>query len=199
MKLYLMIRRVVALIIASVQFLLGLFGVSVNPMKNVIEEPNLAPQAVIAGQSGSAIADAQYLTDGKIETYWSSGQKENAYVELQFPEAVTFNTVVLRELTASVKSFALQTYENGKWVDFFKSDRIETYRFCTFDPVTTQRVRLVVHEQAGTFRLQEMEIYNIAPKELDEPLRIAAYKRIDFNKSWKITDKVHEMLSLIHI
>ena len=190
MKLYLMIRRVVALIIASVQFLLGLFGVSVNPMKNVIEEPNLAPQAVIAGQSGSAIADAQYLTDGKIETYWSSGQKENAYVELQFPEAVTFNTVVLRELTASVKSFALQTYENGKWVDFFKSDRIETYRFCTFDPVTTQRVRLVVHEQAGTFRLQEMEIYNIAPKELDEPLRIAAYKRIDFNKSWKITDKV---------
>ena len=193
MKLYLMIRRVVALIIASVQFLLGLFGVSVNPMKNVIEEPNLAPQAVIAGQSGSAIADAQYLTDGKIETYWSSGQKENAYVELQFPEAVTFNTVVLRELTASVKSFALQTYENGKWVDFFKSDRIETYRFCTFDPVTTQRVRLVVHEQAGTFRLQEMEIYNIAPKELDEPLRIAAYKRIDFNKSWKITDKVHEM------
>ena len=140
---------------------------------------------VIAGQSGSAIADAQYLTDGKIETYWSSGQKENAYVELQFPEAVTFNTVVLRELTASVKSFALQTYENGKWVDFFKSDRIETYRFCTFDPVTTQRVRLVVHEQAGTFRLQEMEIYNIAPKELDEPLRIAAYKRIDFNKSWK--------------
>lgn len=137
MKLYLMIRRVVALIIASVQFLLGLFGVSVNPMKNVIEEPNLAPQAVIAGQSGSAIADAQYLTDGKIETYWSSGQKENAYVELQFPEAVTFNTVVLRELTASVKSFALQTYENGKWVDFFKSDRIETYRFCTFDPVTT--------------------------------------------------------------
>ena len=136
MKLYLMIRRVVALIIASVQFLLGLFGVSVNPMKNVIEEPNLAPQAVIAGQSGSAIADAQYLTDGKIETYWSSVQKENAYVELQFPEAVTFNTVVLRELTASVKSFALQTYENGKWVDFFKSDRIETYRFCTFDPVT---------------------------------------------------------------
>lgn len=67
MKLYLMIRRVVALIIASVQFLLGLFGVSVNPMKNVIEEPNLAPQAVIAGQSGSAIADAQYLTDGKKE------------------------------------------------------------------------------------------------------------------------------------
>ena len=57
MKLYLMIRRVVALIIASVQFLLGLFGVSVNPMKNVIEEPNLAPQAVIAGQSGSAIAE----------------------------------------------------------------------------------------------------------------------------------------------
>lgn len=51
MKLYLMIRRVVALIIASVQFLLGLFGVSVNPMKNVIEEPNLAPQAVIAGRA----------------------------------------------------------------------------------------------------------------------------------------------------
>ena len=132
MKLYLMIRRVVALIIASVQFLLGLFGVSVNPMKNVIEEPNLVPQAVIAEQSGSAIADAKYLTDGKIETYWSSGQKENAYVELRFPEAVTFNTVVLRELTTSVKSFALQTYENGEWVDFCKSDRIETYRFCTF-------------------------------------------------------------------
>ena len=169
MKLYLMIRRVVALIIASVQFLLGLFGVSVNPMKNVIEEPNLAPQAVIAGQSGSAIADAQYLTDGKIETYWSSGQKENAYVELQFPEAVTFNTVVLRELTASVKSFALQTYENGKWVDFFKSDRIETYRFCTFDPVTTQRVRLVVHEQAGTFRLQEMEIITLRRKSSTNP------------------------------
>ena len=57
MKLYLMIRRVVALIIASVQFLLGLFGVSVNPMKNVIKEPNLAPQAIVADQSGSKIAD----------------------------------------------------------------------------------------------------------------------------------------------
>lgn len=193
MELFLMIRRAVALIVTAVQFILGLFGVSVNPMKNVIEEPNLAPQAVVAEQSGSAVADAKFLTDGKVETYWSSGQKENAYVELRFPEAVTFNTVVLRELTASVKEFALQKYENGQWIDFFKSDRIETYRFCTFDAVTTQRLRLVVRKQAGTFRLQELEVYNIAPKELAEPLRVSAYKRIDFNKSWKITDKVREM------
>lgn len=191
-----MIRRVIALIVTAVQFILGLFGVSVNPMKNEIEEPNLAPQAVVAGQSGSAIADAKFLTDGRIETYWSSGQAMNAYVELKFPQEVTFNTVVLRELTASVKSFALQTYEDGQWVDFFQSDRIETYRFCTFDPVTTQRVRLVVREQAGTFRVQELELYNIAPRELDEPLRISAYKRLDINKSWHITDKVRDMKEL---
>ena len=147
-------------------------------------------QAIVADQSGSKIADAKFLTDGKVETHWSSGQQEGAYVELRFLEPITFNTVVLRELTTSVRAFALQKYENGQWVDFFKSDRIETYRFCTFDPVTTQRVRLVVRGQVGTFRLQEMEIYNIAPKELDEPLRVAAYKRIDFNKTWKITDKV---------
>lgn len=193
MKCYLMIRRIIALVVCAVQFILGLFGVSVNPMKNVIAEPNLAPQAIVADQSGSKIADAKFLTDGKVETYWSSGQQKGAYVELRFLEPVTFNTVVLRELTTSVKAFALQKYENGQWVDFFKSDRIETYRFCTFDPVTTQRVRLVVRGQVGTFRLQEMEIYNIAPKELDEPLRVAAYKRIDFNKTWKITDKVRQM------
>lgn len=193
MKCYLMIRRIIALVVCAVQFILGLFGVSVNPMKNVIKEPNLAPQAIVVDQSGSKIADAKFLTDGKVETYWSSGQQEGAYVELRFLEPVTFNTVVLRELTTSVKAFALQKYENGQWVDFFKSDRIETYRFCTFDPVTTQRVRLVVRGQVGTFRLQEMEIYNIAPKELDEPLRVAAYKRIDFNKTWKITDKVRQM------
>lgn len=151
MKCYLMIRRIIALVVCAVQFILGLFGVSVNPMKNVIEEPNLAPQAIVADQSGSKIADAKFLTDGKVETYWSSGQQKGAYVELRFLEPVTFNTVVLRELTTSVKAFALQKYENGQWVDFFKSDRIETYRFCTFDPVTTQRVRLVVRGQVGTF------------------------------------------------
>lgn len=193
MKCYLMIRRIIALVVCAVQFILGLFGVSINPMKNVIAEPNLAPQTIVADQSGSKIADAKFLTDGKVETYWSSGQQEGAYVELRFLEPVSFNTVVLRELTTSVRAFALQKYENGQWVDFFKSDRIETYRFCTFDPVTTQRVRLVVRGQVGTFRLQEMEIYNIAPKELDEPLRVAAYKRIDFNKTWKITDKVRQM------
>ena len=169
MKLYLMIRRVVALIIASVQFLLGLFGVSVNPMKNVIEEPNLAPQAVIAGQSGSAIADAQYLTDGKIETYWSSGQKENAYVELQFPEAVTFNTVVLRELTASVKSFALQTYENGKWVDFFKSDRIEPIVSAPLTRLPHNRVRLVVHEQAAPSACRRWRFITLRRKSSTNP------------------------------
>lgn len=196
MKLYWMLRRIIALIISAVQFLLGLFGVSINPMKNVIEEPNLAAEAVVAAQSGSVLADAKFLTDGLIETFWSSGQKENAYVELRFPEEVTFNTVVLRELTTSVKSFALQTNENGEWVDFYRSDRIETYRFCSFDPVTTNRMRLVVREQVGNFCLQEMEIYNIAPKELKEPFRVAAYKRIDFNKTWEITDPVKEAEAL---
>lgn len=43
MKCDLMIRRIIALVVCAVQFILGLFGVSVNPMKNVIEEPNLAP------------------------------------------------------------------------------------------------------------------------------------------------------------
>jgi len=52
MKCYLMIRRIIALVVCAVQFILGLFGVSVNPMKNVIAEPNLAPRPLLRIRAG---------------------------------------------------------------------------------------------------------------------------------------------------
>ncbi|MDR2687461.1 MAG: hypothetical protein LBB75_06890, partial [Oscillospiraceae bacterium] len=67
-----------------------------------------------------------------------------SYVDIELPEAITFNTAVLEEQGDNVQYFRLQAWVDGAWQTVYQSEKIDFLRLCSFDPVTTDQVRLRV-------------------------------------------------------
>lgn len=126
---------------------------------------------------------AAKATDGNIKTAYRAPDKRGA-VTVDFGEEQTINTVILREKGWNVQSFRLLFYvgldENGteQWEEFYRQDRIEDIRYCTFDAVTTTKLRLVVDKSLAPFCIREIEALQVAPKQR-ESFNVTAYLNVN--------------------
>lgn len=107
----------------------------------------------------------------------------NSAVEIQLKQQSTFNTAVIKEVGNEVQYFRLQIWENEEWKTVYQSEKIQALRLCSFDSVTTDRVRLSIDKFRSTktsAKIASLELYN-------EPLReaadfsVTAYQRLDFD------------------
>ena len=137
-------------------------------------------------------ADAANLLDGDDKNYWTpqdpardpaEGQEDgnNSYVELQLPRAVTFNTAIIEEEGNEAQYFRLQAFVDGEWVTVYQSEKIQAMRLCSFDAVTTDRVRLSVDKFRSSdtpVRIRALRLYN-EPQRAAEDFEVTAYQRLD--------------------
>jgi alpha-L-fucosidase len=83
---------------------------------------------------------------GKPDTYWTTDDGvTNAEVTLTFAQPVTFNVVRLREylpLGQRVEGFALDTWQQGQWVQFATGTTIGNCRLVQGQEATTDKVRV---------------------------------------------------------
>jgi len=89
---------------------------------------------------------AQNVLDHKRETYWATDDGvTDPKLELRLARPTTFNVVSLREylpLGHRVDTWALEKWDNGRWVEFAAGQSIGPRRLWRGQRVTTQRVRL---------------------------------------------------------
>lgn len=111
---------------------------------------------------------AQYapgkLIDGKPDTYWATDDGiHQAEVVLEFPAAISFDTLSLREylpLGQRVNRFALDIDHHGQWREVARGEAIGSRRLLRLDGCHTSRVRLRILEAAASMAISELALYN---------------------------------------
>lgn len=155
--------------------------------------PNLAEGAKIISESlkKGEKADAQNLlaadskawTPREIDRKPAENQPDtcNSAVEIQLQQTCTFNTAVIEEIGNEVQYFRLQVWENDGWKTVYQSEKIQSLRLCSFDPVTTDRVRLSIDQFRSSkklAKLKSLRLYN-EPLRAAEEFHVTAYQRLD--------------------
>lgn len=105
----------------------------------------------------------------------------NSVAEIQFAGESTFNTALIEENGSEVQYFRLQAMVDGEWVTVYQSEKIQSMRICSFDPVTTSRVRLSVDKFRSSdtpAKIRSFSLYNETPRD-SEDFEVTAYQRLD--------------------
>lgn len=83
------------------------------------------------------------LTDDSLSSCWTSTQ-EGSYIDINFDETVSFNTVLIEESTDNVKEFSIYFANgSGEYEFLYKQDRIDEYRLCATEDTVTDSIRIV--------------------------------------------------------
>ena len=115
-------------------------------------------------------------TDSDTNTAWrsDSGASVGEWLELDFGSPKRVNYLILRENAFSyISRFAIQTWDTKtkRWRDCFNGGTLGPEFLVTIVPVTTRKIRLVVHRTAyGSPGINEIEAYNdTTPSPSDPP------------------------------
>lgn len=102
--------------------------------------------------------------DGDRDTFWSApAGSHSAVLELQFKQPVTFDTALSMEWIndgQKVQSYALEAWQDGRWVRLAQAQAIGRMKIEHFPAVTSQRVRLNILSSAGPVHLREFQLFD---------------------------------------
>lgn len=147
-------------------FLLGCSDYGFIDKESIVRGENLAKKSTVSTENGQKSAFS--LVDGDAKSLWRPGERVSSVI-LDFGEEVTFNTIILREKGWNIKDFSLYiedgVNEKGdiKWNRFYRQDKIEDYRLCTFEKVTAKKLKLTIDKSNAYPKLAELEIYDSQP------------------------------------
>ena len=150
---------------------------------DTVDSDNLAAGAQVTVTS--AEENASVLIDGDKDTAWTAENATGESILLSFGKTVTVNTVVLRENGNYITGFRFEVPDGDGWREIYRQDRMERYRYCTFDAVETDSIRIVIDgvNEGREISVAEVEVYNVAPKTYAEEFRVFAYYNVNDFKS----------------
>lgn len=145
-----------------------------NDLDTTDSENLIANAHVTASSAADSVGN---LSDGNTDTVWTATSVSGEYVDITFSAPTEINTVVLRENGNYVTGFRFLREENGEWVEFYRQDRMERYRYCTFtaETVSTLRIAFDGANSGRNISLSEIEVYNVAPKSIKNGFRVFSY------------------------
>ncbi|MGN0521774.1 MAG: glycosyl hydrolase family 18 protein [Eubacterium sp.] len=155
--------------------------------ENIINNAKITFESLKKGESADAVN--LLLDNGKCWTPQSPNRTSaegcddvnNSYAEIELSKVSTFNTAVIEELGNEVQYFRLQALIDGQWVTFYQSEKIQDSRLCSFDAVTTDRVRLSIDKFRSTdtpANIKSIKLYNEPLRKADN-FEVTAYQRLD--------------------
>lgn len=115
----------------------------------------------------SSSGTGKYAIDSSVTTCWSPKTAGGDWLDIVFKSDVTFNAVAIKEKESAVKVFKLQVPDGDGWKTIYYSDGIGKYRLCSFEQVTTSRLRFVVDNAFNKFSIRELSVYNIDNQPLE--------------------------------
>lgn len=116
----------------------------------------------------TASADMAKLTDGALETYWQ-GKKNHNQIEITFEENQRFDRLLLQENIREgqrIEAFTLECWINNTWTPVAEGTTVGYKRILRFDPVETNKVRLVITQSRDLPQISELGLYKASEEEL---------------------------------
>lgn len=105
----------------------------------------------------------------------------NSYVEIELSKVSEINTAVIEEVGNQAQYFRLQALVNDEWVTCYQSEKIQSMRLCSFDTVTTDRIRLSIDKFRSDdtpVKIKSIKLYNEPARTADD-FEVTAYQRLD--------------------
>ncbi len=105
----------------------------------------------------------------------------NSYVEIELSKPTEINTAVIEEVGNQAQYFRLQAFIDGVWITCYQSEKIQDMRLCSFDAVTTSRIRLSIDKfrDADTpVKIKSIKLYNEPARNAGD-FEVTAYQRLD--------------------
>lgn len=121
----------------------------------------------------------------------------NSYAEIQLAKTETFNTAVIEEIGNQVQYFRLQALVNDEWITVYESEKIEESRLCSFDAVTTDRIRLSIDKFRSSktpAKIRSIKLYNEPVRSVDK-FEVTGYQRLDGDVPTEILAKGEEYVN----
>lgn len=118
----------------------------------------------------------------------------NSYVEIQLEGQKTFNTALIEEVGNEAQYFRLQAEINGEWVTVYQSEKIQSQRLCSFDAVTSDRIRLSIdkfRDSSTPVKIKSIKLFNEQKREAGN-FEVTAYQRLDGDVPTEILAKGEE-------
>lgn len=118
---------------------------------------NLAITGPSAGADGSGFNNTKLVRDGNVSTATQAGGTSNQRVSIKWGSAVTFNTVILREVGSHITTWQLVNNDTGAVLA--SGTGIGAQRVVNLGSVSSKKINLVVNATAAP-AMAEIEVYN---------------------------------------
>lgn len=151
-----------------------LAGCSSSGRKTNVYFEDLAASAAITVSENASHSDALSGAGGT----WNA-EEQGAYVEIDFGKDVTLNTVILREKSDCVKQFTVYYLNGSDYTLLYQQDRIDEFRLCATEEITTSSLWIVFDSFDGTLKLGKINV-----------CLLNDYNRNDFKVTSYITSSV---------
>lgn len=118
----------------------------------------------------------------------------NSVAEIKLAQVCTFNTAVIEEVSNEAQYFRLQALIKDEWVTIYQSEKIQDMRLCSFDAVTTDRIRLSIdkfRDDSTPVKIRSIRLYNEPMRNADN-FEVTAYQRLDGDVPTEILAKGNE-------
>lgn len=105
----------------------------------------------------------------------------NSYAEIQLTQKSEFNTAIIEESGNEAQFFRLQAFINDEWVTVYQSEKIQAMRICSFDTVTTDKIRLSIDKfrsEDTPVKIKSLKLYNEPKRDMTD-FEVTAYQRLD--------------------
>ncbi len=160
-------KKLISYILTVVQLILLLNSPVTSKFE--INSNDLAENAVISEQHKSV--NARSLINGNPVGWWAVN---GSFAVIDLKEAKTFNTVVLKESTDNVEQFRLYYMDSGgKFVMFYEQDRIDRFRLCAFEDITSRYLKIEIVKAKSLVIIRDLQVIFEAKKEKD--FKVNAY------------------------
>lgn len=166
-----MAKKIIAIVLCAVIVIGASVGIGVTVHTRNSVEPKIKAENLAANIKFDK-EGAENLTDKSKSTSYTFNTGD--VLEMDFGKQVTFNSFVLREKGDNVGKFRFYWYNGKKWQKFYELDRIMSYRLCSFEPVTAQKIKIEAVECNAPVEVTSMSVYAL-PQSSNKDFKVINY------------------------
>lgn len=118
---------------------------------------------------------AQFIAKNGTYTKDKLSGRSGAMIDIAFPEPTEVNTLVLYEKGENIMEFEIFAKQGGEYKQIYKQDKVGSFRYCAFETVETNVLRLVINKvrDDGEFSIENIDVLNAKHERSD--FRVTAY------------------------
>lgn len=169
--------------------------------ENLAKNASISFETLVKGEKADAV---NILSDdnkcwtakypGIEQVIGLDGKSDNAVAEISFADTISFNTAIIEEQNNNVEYFRIQALINDEWVNIYQAERINYTKLCSFDSVTTNKVRLCIDkfkDSSKEVKIKSFGVYN-EPKTNADGFDVSVYQQMHIPFATEILEKGDE-------